>query len=706
MKRVLKRAGRAALLIAALGSLPWLGGCAEPSLVVVVSLPDEIERDGLTVELSVFTPTTDSDVDCDQIAFGDVRLPELRAARVFHQRLLAPEAPAQAIESQATTVDRAGTKIALALGAYDFDGSEIGDLEAVLAGCVEIGEVEADTRVELKTGPTAVIVVERPEELSLSAVLEGEASAEIVVERRGPGGALDIQPEGLAVQLEDHLGRAISGSVRFRVIDGDGAVSFTRSVGSTTTLASTLQIDRAGMFAVDVRARFQRGAFSPLTGLAYHQLLDSDLDSGLASVLDRAAWVRPAALSAPDSGEWTGFLAAANSAGADPDHFDLVLARVDADLSTAVELLFAGRSGGPPSLLGFTQTALPKPERMAQITLAPVPGSPDPLEQQARLMLLPAPPPAPSIALPLGLVPNGNGVGIGACELGDEGLPLLLGLEQRNASAPMAHIQRYQRIQLGGPPPSLVLLDEHDDLTQGLLVVPAPMAFTQSLCIDDVENDSRRLLGAADGRSSIFFLLDGERVAGLNDIEEAARLVDGFAHVLRVEGQVQQSSVLALERGDRRVLLAAVWFDDQLEVNQYTLDRYGPEEALGFDANLLRIPMPVPPIGARLVVGDLLRSAEEPPGQQDLALVVIQISDGGTLAGQLYLRPLGPGPTMGQAALRVSPVSCIESGNACHSIARDSDLLAADLDEDGQDELLLVNREGTPPRLRAQVMGF
>jgi len=703
------------LLAATLGLMCLLRCSCEPALIVNVTLPEDFDREGLTVELSVFAPAADFEIDCDKIAYGDVHLPQLLATRTYLKVWTSLDGgPPEDSSSNNVPVEvpRSGQKIALALGAYDFEGGEIDEFEAVLAGCVEIGAVTEDTTVQLPTGPTARIVVDQPRELFLSAALLAEGSTEVLVQRRAPDGTLAVQPAGLTVSLEDFEGRPIESSVRFDVIAPLSEDGFTRTVGPGQELASTLQVDQPGPFWVEIRARFQRDFFDPLPGLAYRELLDSDEDPVLASAIDRADWVRPAQVSSPGGGLWSGFISSLPAMAGDGS--EVVLTRLTEDLEAEqYPLLSTQEEASPPRLLGFVELGRPEAQRLAVLATRP-------LALPGNIALLPAPD-SLAIEIPFGLEPVMSAVGMGACDQGDAALPLLVGL----APPPpvlgiIPEVTRYWRLDLIGQPPLLTLIEEYDDLAgQGPLLMPSPMTLPQSLCVDSVGpfglSGRRRLLSSFNLRSGASFLgLNGDQAVNLTAIRDAGQFA-GVERPIRIEGLVEESELLVHDEIDRRFALAAVWLNDALEVNLYGLESHAGSEELGFEGNRFRVPMPERPLAVRIATGHFTQSPSEGPEQLELALLVVTITETQgvpRVVGQLYFGPLVGFLPAGLMPLQLSLADCNRYDNPPEQGGRfcghefDSQLLAADVDGDGIDELLLVTREGDPIRWRARIMGF
>jgi hypothetical protein len=106
---------RAPLVVALLA---LLAGCLEPTMKVAVVLPEGFARDDLTLTLSIYAPSGERAATCEEIAFGDISVAELRAARVYDRVLLSPAGVEAAADGIAAVVPLQGPKVALALGGY------------------------------------------------------------------------------------------------------------------------------------------------------------------------------------------------------------------------------------------------------------------------------------------------------------------------------------------------------------------------------------------------------------------------------------------------------------------------------------------------------------------------------------------------------------------------------------------------------------
>lgn len=122
--------------------------CADPRLIVVVTLPDSADRDRLTIALSIYAPAAASEVDCARLAADAASLDALRADRVYSKVLLSPADGVANIRDGVAAVPSAGTKIVHALGAYGAaPGVDLDPRAAALVGCEMVGAIEDDVYV-------------------------------------------------------------------------------------------------------------------------------------------------------------------------------------------------------------------------------------------------------------------------------------------------------------------------------------------------------------------------------------------------------------------------------------------------------------------------------------------------------------------------------------------------------------------------------
>jgi len=689
----MKRAGRLGWLAAAGGLVALaLTGCPEPRVTIVVALPEQAQRERLTVELSVFAPAAELAVGCDDLAFGDVDLGDLRSARVHYQRLLAPDGAGSVIT---TSVPRSGRKIALALAAYDYASSEIELGEAMFAGCLELGMIEGDQpRVELSMLSTVAVDVENRPDLFLSAQLDGTGPAIIQVARRTSDGSLvATAPNGIPVALVDCCGNQVTTTVRYSVEDPAGQQLSVRTLGPEPPIAGDLAIERCGPFQVVMRARFQRGMCLPLTGIAYRLAFDSeagDVD------LRTAAWVLPAQVSDLAGVARHGFvLGSAGAAGGSR------FVAVDGSQLTLV----AQPAGQPPMPLGPITLNRGGQQQHQLLLVLP----PDGTHPNGAIVMAPAAQPLPALDLETGLGPSSPIVSLASCERGDLAPPLLLGMKTvsgppsaADATQPISHYWFVDVDTSSGL--SLVRLAGSD----WTLIDPQPVALTQSFCVDKAGAGgtvTRRLLAIGEPRHGLTLLaLPGDQDADSTTIAHAAQLA-AAGRGLIIDGLVERSALLPHFDKQVRGALAAVWFDQQLEVNYYRLIDAGGGEQLAFDSNRLRVGMVDQPIGAMIATGHFTPPTIGESSGVELAVIVIHVSAAERAIGELYLGSSSGELQPGRLALTLTTASCNQPTSFCE-LGREVQLLAADVDGDAYEELLVTSYEGSnqDARRRARVI--
>lgn len=680
------RAGTVLALLIALAA----PACPEPRVTIVVSLPAEAQRDRITVELSVFAPAADVEVGCNDLAFGDVDPAALRSARVHYQQLLAFGVAAS---SRATaSVPRHGRKIALALAAYSYQGTEIALGEAMFAGCLELDEIDGD-RPEIALAAASTVGIDVPDRtnLFLSAQLDGSGPATIAVERRASDGSLTAtEPGGIPIALVDCCGHAAPAEVRYSVEDMSGRQRSMHLFGPAPPFSGDLAIDQCGPFRVAVRARFQRGTLDPLTGIAYRVPVDSargDIELGAAE------WVVPAQLSDRQGVARHGFMLGRAGAAGGSEFVALDGSRVP---------LVSTVGPSAPMTLGLVQ-----PVGIDQRSLALFVLPPDGSHLGGTVVLAPTAS-VPPLALAPGVVPAVPAVSVARCDRGDRAPPLLLGMKSlsgppspTDATQPISH---YWFVDVGTTGATTMTLQ--DEATTP--IDPPPVALIQSFCVGKQTASGtvlRRLLAIGEPRHGQTMLnLPGDRDADAVTLAAAAEQASAGRGVT-IDGLIERSLLLPWTNKERHGVLAAVWFDRQLEVNFFLLAEVGGGEQLVFDSNRLRIDMPRRPIAAVLATGRFTHGSAA-SGDDELAVIVIQASDSERAVGDLYLGSSSGQLTPGQMALALTTDDCnLPSGNFCQ-LAREVQLLAADVDGDAADELLLTTLEDGDqgPLRRARVI--
>ena len=212
--------------------------CTEPALNLGLDIPASYRSSVTAVEVGLLEPTSRSNFNCSQIAFGQV---SEEAIRVSLERTWVV-VPGQ--DTPLIDIDRRATKIIVAEG-FDFLG------QSLVKGCLELGEVMDDAEQILRVQP-----------LSDLEILTGSPLS------RG----LDDGPEAdLAVSLRDPLGQAIPGvGVLWTVMSGGpNPVVQQGLVDSNMTGQASLKVrlpDDPGPFVLEVRARWSRSQPPRISG--------------------------------------------------------------------------------------------------------------------------------------------------------------------------------------------------------------------------------------------------------------------------------------------------------------------------------------------------------------------------------------------------------------------------------------------------------
>ena len=697
---------------AALLGVLLLCACPEPTLRVRVELPSALvdQRDQLTLTLSIYAPAADSGVDCEQIAFGEVTTAELRSARVYHQVLL----PASELDA-APSVPRAGAKLALALGARsdELAAEDIELSQALLAGCEEVGPIERNAELALSTEETVEVELARAR-LLLAAVLVGEEAAPVEVDQVAADGTARREA-GLPLRLR----RALSGegaaaapaTLRASLTDAAGVRS-TQTVEGLGEVTLSLEVGVEGVFSVDARARYQRGAgIGAISGLAWRRLLDSDDGNALGDILIDDAqhdlhWHLPGPIGMVDqlTPATAGFVSVRKVVGAQPRETLLQTVAISPGAGGSLALsippahsLMTDRT----TFLGFVSTevegrrqnsiAIAAPPILDAPVLGPLPGwvvVSNGSEASAAWPLPPGllgdPPPDP---LPTFFEALNPAVSTGPCPGARSPLvtlPALLGMREHEAEV--------------GTGIGLYWLLNQDAYQQG---PAAELGFAatslagvgQSFCLG-VDGEPHRLLELKLRLGDIryFYDLGPGGVATLGQIG-AIQAHDNLSGMLR---SIRYASI---EVGGELQIVAPALHNSEVELNTYagTSSCYQAQEPPCFHfqyrETLAVLPIHQLPENVLIVPGHFLD-----PEVTSLAMFWLQLSrtsgDGRADLAELYMIPRD-----GSASAVGGLIECARGPCWIH---------AADVDEDGLDELLVSNFESDlgGARARARVIRF
>lgn len=699
-----------------------LAGCPEPNLKITVKLPDGYSKDAtmdapnpdggtaprpLTVELAIYAPTGSEGVDCEKIAWGDVPTLALRSARVYNVQLL-PDADGTATAS--ASVNRAGRKFAVALGAFEFGEFGITLREAVLAGCIEIGEIAGDTAVTIETVRTTFISpvsIDRAA-LFLNADVPAAGVAKVVVSTALETGdyatstALHLEFKGY--DFVDGEAKEVDATtlVRLSVINARDTVSSQTVSEPATSFDAALTVDTPGHFTIVPRLRYQHGDdLPPIDGLAYRTLADSQNSEDLASAMAEAGSVAVGLVGARAT-----FVTALFNP---PPLIKFFTPRP----TTAGELQFDRaqvslvNTNGPPlglpiALLGFSRIGAARSAVLAatprllmpQPMLAHLIGSAgNQVDIRQALDELPNPvdPFMPSAAT------------IGPCEMAAP--PILVHVVERLPAATTNHYWLYDPASDAISYLPDVLKEPAGDQDRPLLTD----GLQQSLCDNEATpSASHRLLLVKPAGS--FGLMPIFELSG------AAQSIDQVPETPSttfLPGLITGSALAWSNSGTS--VLAPLVHNDQFEINVYLSETSGPACAGVNDCLALRYMTTVftgkglPRFAiakADPAVGRLTQiSRPDPNYSNDLAVLTVREILAGTPYPPRYSGELSimRGDPRGRTASMPLPCS---KPDQCKMFVADIDVTETAPQGDGIDELLLVTLEGTPPVWRIRIIRF